>query len=111
AHQRGLVHRDVKPANILLGAGDHAYLTDFGLTKRAASHGAPASCRGWAGTPGYVAPEQIRGDHVDLRADVYALGCVLVHAVTGAQPYLRDGDNATLRAHLSAPVPVDRVPP
>ncbi len=110
AHERDLVHRDVKPANVLLGAGDHAYLTDFGLTKRAAREGS-AACGGWAGTPGYVAPEQIRGDHVDARADVYALGCVLVHAVTGFQPYVRDDDRATLRAHLLAPVPVDRVPP
>ena len=111
AHERGLVHRDVKPANILLGAGDHAYLTDFGLTKRAAANGRPAIRGGWAGTPGYLAPEQILGEHVDGRADVYALGCVLVHAVTGAAPYVCDGDKATLRAHLSAPVPVDRVPP
>jgi hypothetical protein len=107
AHERGLVHRDVKPANILLGTDDHAYLTDFGLTKPAASS---AACGGWAGTPGYLAPEQIRGGHVDARADVYALGCVLVHAITGAAPYVRADDGATLRAHLTAPVPVDGVP-
>jgi YVTN family beta-propeller protein len=111
AHAHGLVHRDVKPANVLLGADDHAYLTDFGLTKREASTGAGLSrSGGWVGTLGFVAPEQIRGERVDARTDVYALGCVLVHALTGAAPYMRDSDEATLWAHLNAPVPTDRVP-
>ena len=112
AHAHGLVHRDVKPANVLLGAEDHAYLTDFGLTKREASTGAGLSrTGGWVGTLGFVAPEQIRGERVDARTDVYALGCVLVHALTGGAPYLRDSDEATLWAHLNSPPPVDRVPP
>jgi hypothetical protein len=106
AHARGLVHRDVKPANVLLGGEDHAYLTDFGLTKRLTSAGA-ASTRpgGWVGTLGYVAPEQIRGERVDARADVYALGCVLFHALTGGPPYQRERDEATLWAHLNDPPP------
>ncbi len=112
AHAHGLVHRDVKPANVLLGAEDHAYLTDFGLTKREASTGAGLSrTGGWVGTLGFVAPEQIRGERVDARTDVYALGCVLVHSLTGGAPYLRDSDEATLWAHLNSPPPVDRVPP
>ncbi|MGI8730967.1 MAG: protein kinase domain-containing protein [Solirubrobacteraceae bacterium] len=110
AHQHGLVHRDVKPANVLLDADDHAYLTDFGLTKRAASTGALSRSGGWVGTLGFVAPEQIRGERVDGRTDVYALGCVLVHALTGDAPYLRESDEATLWAHLNAPPPTDRVP-
>jgi hypothetical protein len=111
AHAHGLVHRDVKPANVLLGAEDHAYLTDFGLTKREASTGAGLSrTGGWVGTLGFVAPEQIRGERVDARTDVYALGCVLVHALTGGAPYIRDSDEATLWAHLNDPPPVDRVP-
>ena len=111
AHAHGLVHRDVKPANVLLGAEDHAYLTDFGLTKREASTGAGLSKPGgWVGTLGFVAPEQIRGERVDARTDVYALGCVLVHALTGGAPYIRDSDEATLWAHLNDPPPVDRVP-
>ncbi len=111
AHAHGLVHRDVKPANVLLGNEDHAYLTDFGLTKREASTGAGLSrAGGWVGTLGFVAPEQIRGERVDARTDVYALGCVLVHALTGGAPYVRDSDEATLWAHLNDPPPVDRVP-
>ena len=114
AHRHGLVHRDVKPANVLLGEDDHAYLTDFGLTKRAAtSAGAGGLSRagGWVGTLGYVAPEQIRGERVDARTDVYALGCVLVYALTGKAPYSGDSDEATLWAHLNAPPPSESVPP
>jgi YVTN family beta-propeller protein len=102
AHERGIVHRDVKPANVLLGSGDHAYLTDFGLTKRIASHsGGATRTGGWVGTLGFVAPEQIRGERVDARADVYALGCVLFYMLTGTAPYQRDSDEATLWAHLN----------
>ena len=111
AHAHGLVHRDVKPANVLLGAEDHAYLTDFGLTKREASTGGLSRPGGWVGTLGFVAPEQIRGERVDARTDVYALGCVLVHALTGGAPYVRETDEATLWAHLHAPPPTDSVPP
>jgi DNA-binding beta-propeller fold protein YncE len=100
AHARGIVHRDVKPANVLLGAADHAYLTDFGLTKNLTSHTGSTRAGGWVGTLGYVAPEQIRGERIDARADVYALGCVLYHALSGSPPYQRDSDEATLWAHL-----------
>jgi DNA-binding beta-propeller fold protein YncE len=114
AHERGLVHRDVKPANVLLAADDHAYLTDFGLAKRIDSTAAAALSRpgGWVGTLGYVAPEQIRGERVDARTDVYALGCILVHALTGKPPYTRESEEATLWAHLHAPPPdeTDGVP-
>src|ERR687887_387229 len=96
----GLVHRDVKPANVLLTAGDHAYLTDFGLTRRVASEVQLSRPGQWVGTVGYIAPEQIRGERVDARADIYALGCVLFHALAGGPPYQRDSDEATLWAHL-----------
>ncbi len=105
AHERGLVHRDVKPANVLLTPGDHAYLTDFGLAKHMESTAAISRPGGWVGTLGYVAPEQIRGERVDARTDVYALGCVLVHALSGRPPYVRDSEEATLWAHLHAPAP------
>jgi YVTN family beta-propeller protein len=102
AHERGLVHRDVKPANVLLTPADHAYLTDFGLTKRV-GEGATQVSRpgGWVGTLGYVAPEQIRGGRVDARADVYALGAVLFHALTGEAPFSADSDEATMWRHLN----------
>jgi len=109
AHARGLVHRDVKPANVLLATSadgsDHAYLTDFGLVKRSASEGALTKTGGWAGTIDYVAPEQLRGDPVDARADVYALGCLLFETLTGEVPFPRERDVAKLWAHLSEPPP------
>ncbi|MCW3015733.1 MAG: serine/threonine protein kinase, partial [Solirubrobacterales bacterium] len=105
AHASGIVHRDVKPANILLGTGEHAYLTDFGLTKRVHSASGMTQAGGWVGTLGFVSPEQIRGEHVDARTDVYALGCVLHHALTGAPPHQRETDEATLWAHLHEPPP------
>jgi hypothetical protein len=111
AHDRGLVHRDVKPANILItGSGDHehVYLTDFGLTKRLGSVGALTRTGGWVGTPDYVAPEQIQGHTVDRRADVYSLGCVLFEMLTGRVAYVKDSDMAKLWAHVTDPPPLPR---
>ncbi|MEA2311323.1 MAG: hypothetical protein QOE28_1291, partial [Solirubrobacteraceae bacterium] len=113
AHAAGLVHRDVKPANVLLAQGDHAYLTDFGLTKRVQSQAGDATRSGhWVGTLDFVAPEQIRGERVDARADVYGLGCLLHYALTGAPPFQREGDESKLWAHLceSPPPPSGAVP-
>jgi DNA-binding beta-propeller fold protein YncE len=109
-HQAGYVHRDVKPQNVMIDAGGHVYLSDFGLAKQAMATGGPTASEQWVGTLDYVAPEQIRGERVDARTDVYALGCVLVHALTGGAPFMRESDEATLWAHLHAPPPVDRVP-
>ena len=108
AHALGLVHRDVKPANILVadpGGAMHCYLTDFGLTKHTTSHGGMTGTGQWVGTLDYVAPEQVAGDRVDARADVYALGCVLFQAVTGSVPFPRDSDIAKLYAHVHEPPP------
>ncbi|HEX5922892.1 MAG TPA: protein kinase [Baekduia sp.] len=104
AHARGLVHRDIKPANVLLDR-DHAYLTDFGLTKRLTGETTMTGSGRWVGTLGYIAPEQIRGEGVDARADVYALGCLLFYVLTGVAPYRRDSDEATLYAHLNDVAP------
>lgn len=108
AHATGLVHRDVKPANVLVyGEGDdrHAYLTDFGLMKRVAASTALTAAGNFIGTIDYAAPEQLRGGPVDARADVYALGCVLYTVLTGDAPFPRDTEVAVLLAHLNDPVP------
>src|SRR4051794_21833721 len=112
AHAAGLVHRDIKPANVLLTAEDHVYLTDFGLTKHALSVAGSTKPGHWVGTLDYVAPEQIRGERIDARADVYALGCLLFFTLTGVVPFRRDSDEARLSAHLSEPPPnpTDLVP-
>jgi serine/threonine-protein kinase len=107
AHAEGLVHRDIKPGNILLVPGaaadgrDLVYLTDFGLTKRLeGASGALTDSGQFVGTVDYVAPEQIEGKSIDGRTDVYSLGCLLFEALTGAAPYRRDTEVATLFAHL-----------
>ena len=110
AHSRGLVHRDVKPANVLI-AGDrgaeHAYLTDFGLTKHAGSSSGLTHTGQWVGTLDYVAPEQIEGGALDARVDVYSLGCVLFQALTGEVPYPKPNELAKMYAHLhELPPPV-----
>jgi serine/threonine protein kinase len=105
-HTAGYVHRDVKPGNLLLAAGDHVYLTDFGLAKQVLTHSGATRSGHWVGTPDYVAPEQIRGDRIDARADIYALGGVLHFMLTAHIPFDRDSDEAKLWAHLSEPPPL-----
>ncbi|MEA2412061.1 MAG: eukaryotic-like serine/threonine-protein kinase [Thermoleophilaceae bacterium] len=105
AHAAGLVHRDVKPANVMI-EGQRCYLADFGLTKRAASDSAQLTAAGqFLGTVDYVAPEQIEGRPVDGRADQYALGCVLFECLTGSRPYPRDSQVAVIYAQLREPPP------
>jgi serine/threonine-protein kinase len=108
AHARGLLHRDVKTANILLegdlGRNVRAYLADFGLVRRTATQ-TQAATGSWLGSVDYVAPEQLKGDDVDVRADVYSLGCVLFELLTGHPPYRRASDVATLWAHIAEPPP------
>ncbi|MEU6425571.1 protein kinase [Microbispora sp. NPDC046973] len=101
AHAHGLVHRDVKPANILVTRSDHVYLTDFGLTKSSAAEAGLTSHGHFMGTPRYVAPEQIRGLPVDGRSDLYAFACVVYEALAGQPPFQRDTELALLYAHVS----------
>lgn len=106
AHAAGLVHRDIKPGNVLMASGDHAYLTDFGLTKRASSESALTKTGQLVGTVDYIAPEQAEGKRVDARTDVYALACVLYHVLTGTVPFDKPSDMARLFAHVNEPPPL-----
>src|SRR5437762_3162090 len=105
AHRRGLVHRDVKPGNILIGEDDHAYVSDFGLTKQASSQSGLTATGQLVGTVDYVAPEQIQGQPVDGRTDVYSLTCVLYEALSGEKPFEKDTEVATIWAHIQDPPP------
>ena len=118
AHARGLVHRDVKPSNVLLDTGarpdgsDHVYLADFGLTRRVADEAGLGEDGHLLGTIDYVAPEQIVGARVDGRADVYSLGCLLYECLVGEPPFPRDSELAVVFAHLETepPSPSARAP-
>ena len=106
AHRRGLVHRDVKPSNVLLdreGGREHCYLADFGLTQSASEQG-PADGQ-FMGTVDYVSPEQIRGETLDGRADQYGLACLMFKCLTGTVPYQHRSEVAALFAHLEEPAP------
>jgi ABC-type branched-subunit amino acid transport system substrate-binding protein len=98
ANRRALVHRDVKPANVLLDEDGHVYLTDFGITKQLG--GASTDTGRMVGTLDYLAPEQIRGDPVDARTDCYALACVLYECLAGKPPFRRDTEAETMWAHM-----------
>jgi serine/threonine protein kinase/tetratricopeptide (TPR) repeat protein len=105
AHAEGLVHRDVKPGNILLSSDrrnstDQVYLADFGVSKRIHTEAGLTRTGQFVGTVDYVAPEQIRGEDVDGRADVYSLGCVLYRCLTGEVPFPRETEVGTIYAHL-----------
>ncbi|GHF59312.1 hypothetical protein GCM10010218_46000 [Streptomyces mashuensis] len=111
AHARDLVHRDVKPGNVLVAKGtdpdhpEHVYLTDFGLTKKSLSLTGYTRVGQIIGTADYMAPEQISGQPVDGRCDVYSLACVVHEMLTGSPPFRRDDDRAVLFAHMAAPPP------
>ena len=107
-HDAGLVHRDVKPSNVLvrdIGGHDHAYLTDFGIAKAPAAPDSLTRTGSVIGTPGYLSPEQIRGQEPGPRSDLYALGCVMFEALTGQRPF--GGDDLAARwAQATTPPPV-----
>src|SRR5439155_14847836 len=114
AHAAGLVHRDVKPANVLLtgsGAEEHAYLCDFGLSRPVAS-GSLTKEHAFLGTAAYASPEQIRGDPLDARSDLYSLACLLYECLAGRPPLEREHEVALLWAHLhDQPPPLSELDP
>ena len=108
AHAAGLVHRDVKPANILIREevdGEHAYVCDFGLARHLSSASSLTTDRGLVGTIDYIPPEQIEGGAIDGRADVYSLACVLFECVAGSRPFDRESELSVVFAHLNEPPP------
>ncbi len=108
AHALGLVHRDVKPGNVLVTStdtADHAYLCDFGLAKHVSSVNSLTGERAFVGTIAYISPEQIEGATIDARADVYSLGCVLFECLTGQAPFVRESELAVVYAHINEQPP------
>ncbi|HTQ16170.1 serine/threonine-protein kinase [Mycobacterium sp.] len=109
AHRRGLLHRDVKPANILLsdpdGQGRRVYLADFGIARPMEDAAGLTATNMTVGTVFYSAPEQLRGESIDGRADQYALACTAFHMLTGAPPYADSNPAVVITKHVSAPPP------
>lgn len=104
AHEAGIMHRDVKPENILITRDDFAYLVDFGIAN-AATDEKLTELGTAVGTYAYMAPERFTNDEVTYRADIYALACVLHECLTGSQPYPADSVGMVITAHLMQPVP------
>ncbi|MCV7260882.1 serine/threonine protein kinase [Mycobacterium shimoidei] len=104
AHDAGLVHRDVKPTNILIAKDDFAYLIDFGIA-RAAGETTLTNTGTVIGTWAYMAPERLNTGRADARTDVYALACVLYESLTGQRPYPGDSFESQITGHLTIPPP------
>ncbi len=104
AHAHGVVHRDVKPANVLMDPGPQVYLGDFGLARD--PEGEALTAPGQVlGTIDYMAPELLDGEGVGPATDIYGLACLAVETLTGSVPYARDTDAATMYAHIVEPAP------
>ncbi|HJN76458.1 MAG TPA: protein kinase [Myxococcota bacterium] len=108
-HEAGVVHRDVKPSNVLVDRSGQVRLSDFGVVKDLEAYDAEATAVGVIiGTAGYCSPEQIRGSDIDHRADLYGLGCTLFYLLTGRRPYPSKERRRVVQAHLHSPVPSPR---
>jgi serine/threonine-protein kinase len=110
AHSTGVVHRDLKPANVLVESGGRVVLTDFGIARAVAGEVASRTL-GTVGTPLYMAPEQVSGEPVDARADLYAVGLLLHEMLTGQAPFSGDTPWAAAMARLRQPPPDLRLNP
>jgi len=108
AHQQGIIHRDIKPTNVLMDRGRWAFLSDFGLAKMTADTAQITRTGMGMGTPAYMSPEQAQGEEVDERSDIYSLGIMLFEMLTGQVPFDADTPLAVLVKHLSAPLPLPR---
>jgi eukaryotic-like serine/threonine-protein kinase len=117
AHKRGIIHRDLKPSNVMLTEDGHVKVMDFGIAKRTmvgtsalTTLTTPSEDDRAAGTPAYMSPEQIRGEPLDARSDIFALGVMLYELLTGMHPFSRDSSMATLHAILyESPLPVTQL--
>jgi hypothetical protein len=105
AHEKGLVHRDIKPSNILFDREGKSKLSDFGLVKASEPDPAFMTAGTTVGTPHYMAPEQARGQAIDIRADIYALGATLYHSVTGRTPFAGSSASLLMNQHLTKSMP------
>ena len=107
AHSKGIVHRDLKPGNILFDEWDEPYLTDFGIVKILEDNEtALTKTGGILGTPAYMSPEQVQGEDIDGRSDIYALGVILYEMLTGVQPYQANTPFSVAVKHINEPVPL-----
>ena len=105
AHEKGVVHRDVKPGNVLFRKDGRAVLADFGIAK-AMDGGTSSTMAGMSvGTPDYMSPEQARGEAVDGRSDLYSLGVMLYEMLTGRPPYEAPDAFSVALSHITEPVP------
>ncbi|HTK06889.1 MAG TPA: protein kinase [Ktedonobacteraceae bacterium] len=109
AHRNGIIHRDVKPANMLLRKDGHLLLSDFGIAKILEGTTNLTRVGTGIGTPQYMSPEQGTGQAVDRRSDFYSLGIVLFHCLTGRVPFTADNPLTITVKHLNDPLPVDRL--
>lgn len=106
AHKHGIIHRDVKPANILFRENNTPLLTDFGIAKQLGHDLNLTSTGIFLGSPNYVSPEQASGDEIDGRSDIYSLGCIFYEMLTSEKPYKSDTVFDVVMQHKNAPVPV-----